>query len=120
AHTYASAGAFTVTVRVSDDHATTTATQTVTVISQAQAVRNVIALVDLLAASGEIRHNVAVVLDAQLDVAARALDVHQPIVAAAVLDAVLIELDVFARIGQISTADATTLRAAIGRIVASI
>jgi DNA/RNA endonuclease G (NUC1) len=120
AHTYKAAGVFTVTVRVSDDDTTTTATQAVTVISQAQAVRNVIALVDLLASTGEIRRNIANVLDAQLDVAALALDVHQPIVAAAVLDAVLIELDVFARIGQIPAADATTLRAAISRIVASI
>lgn len=119
-HTYASAGVFTVTVSVSDDHTTTTATQTVTVIAQAQAVRNVIALVDLLAASGDLRHNVAIVLDAQLDVAARSLDAGRPIVAVAVLDAALIELDVFARIGQIPAADAQTLRAAISRIVTSI
>ena len=119
-HTYAAAGAFTVTVQVSDDHATSTSAQTVTVIGQAQAIRNVIALVDLFAAAGDIRHNVQVVLDAQLEVAARALEARQPIVAVAVLDAVLIELDVFARIGQIPATDAATLRAAITRIVASI
>ena len=120
AHTYRSAGVFTVTVSVSDDDVTTTATQTVTVVSQAQAVRDVIALVDRLAAAGEIRRNVAVVLDAQLDAAARALDAHQPIVAVVVLDVVLIELDVFSRIGQIPAADAQLLRAAISRIVTSI
>ena len=120
AHTYGSAGVFTVTVSVSDDHVTTTATQTVTVISQAQAVRNVIALVDLLAASGDIRRNIAVLLDAQLDVAARALDARLPVVAVAVLDAVLVELDVFARVGFIPANDAQMLRAAISRIVTSI
>jgi PKD repeat protein len=120
AHTYGSAGVFTVTVSVSDDHVTTTATQTVTVTSQAQAVRNVIALVELLSVSGEIRRNVAILLDAQLEVAASALDVHQPIVALAVLDAVLIELDVFARLRQIPMTDAQLLRAAINRIVTSI
>ena len=120
AHTYRSAGAFTVTVSVSDDHVTTTATQTVTVTSQAQAVRNVIALVDALAASGDIRRNVAVVLDAQLDVAARALDAQLPIAAVAVLDAVLIELDVFARVGQITPSAAQTLRTAISAVVTSI
>jgi DNA/RNA endonuclease G (NUC1) len=120
AHTYRSAGAFTVTVSVSDDDVTTTATQTVTVVSQAQAVRNVIAQVDQLAASGKIRRNVAAVLDAELDVAARALDAHQPVAAVVVLDVVLIELDVFARLGQIPAADAQVLRAAISRIVTSI
>ncbi len=40
--------------------------------------------------------------------------------ALAVLDATLIELDVFARIGQIPVTDAQTLRAAISRIVTSI
>jgi DNA/RNA endonuclease G (NUC1) len=119
-HSYRAAGAFTVTVAVSDDHATTTASQTVTVISQAQAVRNAIALIELLSVSGEIRRNVAVLLDAQLDVAASALDAGQPIVALAVLDAVLIELDVFARLRQIPATDAQMLRAAISRIITSI
>jgi DNA/RNA endonuclease G (NUC1) len=119
-HTYRSAGVFTVTVAVSDDHATTAATQTVAVLSQAQAVRNVIALVELLSVSGEFRRNVAVLLDTQLDVAASALDVHQPIVALAVLDAVMIELDVFARLRQIPASDAQMLRAAINRIITSI
>jgi hypothetical protein len=119
-HTYRAAGVFTVTVAVSDDHATTTASQTVTVISQAQAVRNVIALVELLSVSGDFRRNVAVLLDTQLDVAATALDVHQPIVALALLDAVMIEIDVFARLRQIPAGDAQLLRAAINRIITSI
>ncbi|HEX3478734.1 MAG TPA: DNA/RNA non-specific endonuclease [Kofleriaceae bacterium] len=119
-HTYRAAGVFTVTVAVSDDHATTAASQTVTVISQAQAVRNVIALVELLSVSGQIPRNIDILLDTQLDVAATALDVHQPIAALAVLDAVLIEIDVFARLRQIPASDAQMLRAAINRIVTSI
>jgi DNA/RNA endonuclease G (NUC1)/PKD repeat protein len=120
AHTYRAAGVFTVTVSVSDDHATATATQTVTVISQAQAVRNLMALIEMLSVSGEIRRNIAILLDAQLEVAASALDARQPIVALAVLDAVLIELDVFARLRQIPAIDAQLLRAAINRIRTSI
>jgi PKD repeat protein len=120
AHVYSTAGVFTVTVSVSDDHVTTTATQTVTVTSQAQAIRDVIAQVDALAESGAIRRNLAIVLDAQLDVAAQLLEAHVPAAAAAVLNAVIRELEVFTRVGQISATDAQTLRTAISRIVTSI
>ena len=120
AHVYGTAGVFTVTVSVSDDHVTTTATQTVTVTSQAQAIRDVIAQVDALAESGAIRRNLATVLDAQLDVAAQLLEAHVPAAAAAVLNAVIRELEVFTRVGQISATDAQTLRTAISRIVTSI
>jgi hypothetical protein len=70
--------------------------------------------------SGDFRRNVAVLLDAQLDVAATALDSRQPIVALALLDAVMIEIDVFARLRQIPAGDAQLLRAAINRIITSI
>jgi len=119
-HAYRSAGVFTVTVAVSDDHATSAATQTVAVISQPEAVRNVSARVELLSVSGEIQRSAAILLDAQFDVAASALDASQPAVALSELDAVLGELDVFVRLRQIPATDAQMLRAAISRIAASI
>jgi hypothetical protein len=120
AHTYPSAGVFTVTVSVSDGHATTTATQAVTVISQAQAVRDVIAQINLLAASGKIRRSIAIALVAELDVAAHALDARLSVVAVVVLDVVYIEIGALAKLGRIPASDAQTLRASISRIVASV
>jgi hypothetical protein len=74
----------------------------------------------MLSVSGEIRRNIGILFDAQLEVAVSALDARQPIVALAVLDAVLIEIDVFARLRQIPATDAQMLRAAINRIITSI
>lgn len=119
AHLYTVPGVYTVTVQVSDDDATTTATQTVTVVSQAQAVRNAIAIVDAMAAAGQISHNGAVVLDVLLGVAAQALDAGKPIVAVVVLRAAIVEIDVLERIGQLSAADADLLRTLIDRIIVS-
>lgn len=120
AHVYTTPGVFTVTVKVTDDHATSTGTQTVTVLSQAQAVRNAIALVGQLAAAGAISHNGAVVLSVQLAIAARALDAGKPIVATAVLHAALVELDVLERLGQLSAEDAAALRTLVDRVIASV
>jgi FIMAH domain-containing protein len=111
---------FTVTVQVSDDHTTSTGTQTVTVISQAQAVRNALALVDQLAAAGTISHSGAIVLRVHLEAAARAFDSGKLNVATAVLRAALVELDVLVRIGQLSEADAAPLRALISRVILSV
>lgn len=119
-HVYAAAGVFAVTVQISDDDVTSTATQTVTVLSQAQAVRSAIALVGQLAAAGTISRNGAVVLGVQLEIAARALESGAPIIAAAVLRAVLVELDVLARLGQLPEADAAALSTLVDRVIASL
>ncbi|HEY0479365.1 MAG TPA: DNA/RNA non-specific endonuclease [Kofleriaceae bacterium] len=118
-HAYAAAGVFTVTVSVSDDDATTTVTQTVTVISQAQAVRNVIASVNALAAAGAISRNAAITLDVTLGIAAQAFDAGRPVVAVIALTVATVEIGVLERLRQISPADAAALRAQIARIITS-
>jgi DNA/RNA endonuclease G (NUC1) len=118
-HTYTTAGVFTVTVRVSDDDVTASATQTVSVLSLAQATRNAIALVDQLAAAGKINQNVANLLRLELQIAAAAFDAGLPVVAVVVLQAVVIELDILVQIGRLSAADAAPLRALVTRIIRS-
>ncbi|HEX2687299.1 MAG TPA: DNA/RNA non-specific endonuclease [Kofleriaceae bacterium] len=120
AHTYAAAGTFTVDVQVADDHAIADSTQTVTVLSQAQAIQNAIAIVDQLAAAGTITRNVANVLRIQLEIAARGLDAGIPFLAGATLHAVLVQLDVLVRLHRLSDADADPLRTLVTRIIRSV
>jgi DNA/RNA endonuclease G (NUC1) len=120
AHTYAAAGTFTVGVQVSDDHVTSAATQTVTVLSQAQGVRNAIALVDQLEAAGKIKQNVAAVLRIKLQIAAAAIDAElPPIVAVVLLRTVIVELDVLVQLGRLSAEDAAPLRTLVTRLITS-
>jgi hypothetical protein len=118
-HVYTAAGAFTVTVSVSDGNLVSTRTQTVAVISRAQATRSVIAQVDRFAAAGAILRSVATVLDTQLDTAARAFDAGNPAAGATLLRTFLVQLDTMVRLRQISAANAAVLRAPIDRVIAS-
>jgi DNA/RNA endonuclease G (NUC1) len=120
AHTYTAAGTFTVNVQVSDDHATSAATQTVTVISQAQGARNAIALVDQLAAAGKIKQNVATVLRIKLQLVAASFDGElPPVVAVVLLRSVSVDLDILVRLRRLSEEDATPLRTLVTRLIAS-
>ena len=118
-HVYGGAGTFTVTVQVSDGAATATGTATVTVLALSRAVQLVRDFVDQRAAAGAINRAVQIVLDVQLDVAARAFDTGKPAVAVVVLRAMIVEIDVFVRIGRITVTDAAQLEAMINRIIAS-
>ncbi|TMQ03137.1 MAG: hypothetical protein E6J91_48120 [Deltaproteobacteria bacterium] len=84
-----------------------------------RAVQLVRDFVDQRAAAGAINRAVQIVLDVQLDVAARAFDTGKPAVAVVVLRAMIVEIDVFVRIGRITVTDAAQLEAMINRIIAS-
>lgn len=118
-HTYRTAGAFTVTVSVSDGEATSTSSSVVTVETQAQAVRDAIALVDQLVAAGKLRANLANLLRVQLQIAANSFDNRQPVIAVIVLQAVVIEIDLFVQLRQVSATNAAPLRALVVRIIRS-
>jgi DNA/RNA endonuclease G (NUC1) len=120
AHRYNAAGSFTVTVAVSDDHLTSTRTQAVTVATQAQAVRDAIALVDQLASARKINTNVAAVLRLELQIAGAAIDARVPLVAAVALRAVLAELDLLVQLRRLSAADAAPLGTLVGRLIRSV
>jgi len=120
AHTYTAAGAFTVTVQVSDGQATSAATQTVTVTSQADAVRSAIGLVAQLVAAGKLSPVIAAVLRFELELAVVELGSSRPALAVVPLGAVIAELDLLVRFRWLSAADAAPLRAAVTRVVRSV
>jgi DNA/RNA endonuclease G (NUC1) len=109
-HTYLSAGVFTVRVSVSDDDATTSRTQTITVLTHAQALQRAIAMAD------ELRSNA---LKAVLEAAKRQLD-RGRVPTVQQLEASLRLLDAHIRAGQIAAADAEPLRVLITRVMRSL
>jgi hypothetical protein len=119
-HTYRQAGVFAVNVQVSDDDTTSEATQTVTVISHAQAVQDALALVDSLVAAGKLDRGTARLLQLELGLAALALRSGQPIAADLALRAVMAELDILVRIRRLSTTDAAPLRTLVTRLIRSV
>ena len=119
-HTYVAVGSFTVTVRVSDDDATTTATQTVTVISAAQGIANAIAMVQGLVAEGNLSERNGAALQKQLEQAQRHLAQNRVTQALKFLGDTEDTLDGFVAGGQISAADAAPLQALLARITASL
>ncbi len=110
-HTYESAGSYSVVVQITDDQTTSSRGATVTVLTQAQGVRNIIAMVDDLGANS---------LRVKLDAAAKQLDTGKPTPAANQLEAFLNELDAMARTGRMSPTDAETLRQAVARVLRSV
>lgn len=111
-HTYGSAGTYTVVVTVTDDQVTSSRSTNVTVLTQAQGVRNIIALVDELPNANSLR--------VKLDAAAKQLDTGKPTPAANQLAAFLNELDAMARTGRMSPTDAEMLRQAVARVLVSL
>ncbi len=119
-HTYRQAGVFAVNLQVADDDTTSEATQTVTVISHAQAVQDTLALVDALVAAGKLDRGTARLLQLELGITALALRSGQPIAAELALRAIVAELDLLARIRRLSAADATPLRTLVARLIRSV
>jgi DNA/RNA endonuclease G (NUC1) len=119
-HTYATAGLFTVTVRVSDDDVTAVRTATVTVVTPAQGVDNAIALLNTLVADGTIDAGNANSLIAKLDGAKAALDRGNDQAALGKLGALIHELDAMVASGRLSAADAQALRDLVKRVMQSI
>jgi DNA/RNA endonuclease G (NUC1) len=119
-HTYAAAGTFTVTVRVSDDDVTTSRSATVIVLSPSQAIGNAIGLVDALADDGKIDAGTANSLRVKLEGAGRSLDDANTTAALGKLRALLNELEALVRSDRLSETDAQPLRTLIDRVIASI
>lgn len=111
-HQYGAAGQFTVWVRVADDDAAASRTQTVTVLAPLTAVENVIPLVEAFDAGGS--------LTAKLEAAAKQLERGRTDVAVSQLEAFLNELTALVRSGQVSAADAAPAAAAIQRVIQSV
>lgn len=119
-HTYAAAGSFTVTVRVSDDDATSSRATTVTVLTPAQGTANAISLVETLVADGKLDAGNGNSLTSKLDNARRALEDGQTNGALGRLRALLNELDAMVQSDRVTPADVASLRALVERIIAAI
>jgi DNA/RNA endonuclease G (NUC1) len=119
-HVYSTAGSYTVTVRVSDDDATTSRTATVTVLSAAQAVGNAIALLDALVADAKIDAGVANSLRTKLESARMALERDNDAAAVGKLRALLNELEAMVSSDRLTPEEVEALKELIERVMGSI
>jgi len=109
-----------VTVRVSDDDATSSRTQFVTVIAPAQALDQASAMVRDLARRSGLNSGNANSLSSKIDAAQEQLGNGNTNPAANQLQALLHELDAMIRSGRVTAADAAALRAMVTRVIQSI
>jgi PKD repeat protein len=119
-HTYAAAGTFMVTVRVSDDDATAARTAVVTVLTPAEGAARAIALVDALLADGTINAGNANSLRSKLEGAQKALDGGNFSAASGKLGALLNELEAMVRSGRVTEDETAALRSLVERLLESI
>ncbi len=119
-HTYASAGTFTVTVRVSDDDVAASRTVVVTVLTPAQAVGSAIALLDELAASGKIDAGNANSLRTKLESAQAALERDNDTAATGKLRALLNELAAMVSSDRLTPEEIEALRDLVERVLGAI
>jgi DNA/RNA endonuclease G (NUC1) len=119
-HTYANPGPYTVTVRVSDDDATSSRTATVTVITPAQGIGNALALVQELLAGEKINAGNANSLAAKLGGVTKSLDDGNLTAAAGKLGALLNEIEALIRSNRVAEDDIDELHALVERILSSI
>jgi DNA/RNA endonuclease G (NUC1) len=118
-HTYNVAGTFTVTVRVSDDDATTARQQTVIVLTHAQGARKAAGMIEDLVRDGTLARGAANSLTAKLDAAAKQFERDHVTPAVNQLEAFLHELDALVRSDRLRAADAEPPRALVRRVIRS-
>jgi hypothetical protein len=119
-HTYMGAGLFTVTVRVSDDDATGTRTQSVTVLAPSEGLTQAARLVQDLASTADLNAGNANSLNAKIDAALKQLENGNSVPAANQLRALLRELDAMVGSGRVTEQDAQPLRTMVTRVIRSI
>ena len=119
-HVYAMAGIFTVTVRVSDDDATSSRTQTVTVLTANQGVDNALALLEELVGAGKLKESHSYQLSVALKLAKVEFTDGQISLALLHLDRALKELDSLVKQGKAIAEDLLPLKTLVTRIRASV
>jgi DNA/RNA endonuclease G (NUC1) len=119
-HTYATPGAFTVTVRISDDDVTTTRTQSVVIQTPARGAENIIDAVDHLARSGALDGGNANALTSKLSGAVKQLEAQKIIPAVNQLESFINQVGALERSDRLSTAQATPLRSSAQRVIRSV
>jgi hypothetical protein len=120
AHTYMMPGAFTVTVRVSDDDVTSSRTQLVTVISQTSAMNQVAGMIGQLVNDAGLNAGNANSLRVKLDAARQQLAAGNSTAAGNQLQALLNEINAMVRSGRVTSAGADELVTMVNRVIRSI
>jgi DNA/RNA endonuclease G (NUC1) len=119
-HTYRRAGKYTVDLTVTDIRGLeSTATTTATVITAAQALRQVIAMVDALIASRKLDPSTASMLKAAIDVVRRQLD-YGRLPSVMHLEQAVRALDALVSSGRLTPEDAGPVRTLLMRIIRSL
>ena len=119
-HTYMLAGTFTVTVRVSDDDASSSRSQFVTVIAASEALTQVAGMVNDLANAAGLNSGNTNSLNAKIDAALNQVENGNSVSAANQLRALLREIDAMILSGRVTAQDAQALQAMVGRVIRSI
>ena len=119
-HTYMLAGTFTVTVRISDDDATSSRSQFVTVIAPSQGLSEAAGLVDELANAAGLNSGNANSLSSKIDAALKQLGNGNSVPAANQLRALLREIDAMILSGRVNARGAEALQAMVSRVIRSI
>jgi DNA/RNA endonuclease G (NUC1) len=120
AHTYNSAGGFTVSLGVNDGTVTTTVAALVTVWTGAEGISAAQSMVGTMFSSGLLSSGERNSLLAKLNAAAAALDRGQSATAINQLQAALNQLDALVQSGRLTAAQAAALRDLILRVIAAI
>jgi len=119
-HIYMTAGTFTVTVRVSDDDASSSRSQFVTVITPTDGLGQATAMVDDLASAAGLNSGNAGSLSAKIDAARQQLEQGNTTPAGNQLRAALHELDALVASGRVTAQDAEPLRTMLSRVIRAI
>ena len=121
AHTYETAGNFTVTVRVQDDESgSDVGVATVIVASAGDAITTLSERVSAMASAGTLSRGESNALDASLRNALKSLDKDNPTPARNQLEAFVNKVDAMQRSGRLDAVSATALTRYAERIIASI
>jgi DNA/RNA endonuclease G (NUC1) len=120
AHTYVAQGTFTVTVRVADDDVTSSQTQSVTVLSAAQALTQAGTLIGELAADAGLNSGIENSLRSKLAAAQKQIAAGNTTAASNQLQALLNEIDAMTRSGRVSASSAQDLVTMVTRVIRSI
>ncbi len=119
-HTYMTAGTFTVTVRITDDQATSARMATVTVMTHVAGVQQALGIVAQLRAEGKLNEGQARSLTALLTAAQNQLQRGRPRLAIILLETARFELHVLVRSGRVNAADVEALRDLVERLIESL
>jgi hypothetical protein len=116
-HVYSAAGSFIVTVTLGDDDSSTSTTHTVTVVQQAAGLDAALAQVDQLVAARKISKSIGALFKAEIVAAQKLIARAKEPAAAAVLKALVLQIDLLTRCRHVKAADVAPLRATLVQVI---